>query len=278
MNIFFLLLLKCKTVMNIFKQIKRKGRILYQRIIGYHYHANRYPESFLRYTHIPNKETHSIPKRRIFCFWTGTNPMNKNRKKAILSLQEKSDVEVIVITPSNLDEYILPNYPLHKAFNNLSLVHRSDYLRCYFMHHYGGGYSDVKECTKSWKKAFDKLEARKDAYILGYTELSKRTVAKLPNKLGADLRKFYSYIIGNCAYICVPYTPFTYEWYYELHNRMDNYAEELAKNKGNIMGDNDGYPIPWTGILGDIYHPLCLKYNKNIIHDNTICPSFSDYR
>ena len=84
--------------------------------------------------------------------------------------------------------------------------------------------------------------------------------------------------MGNGAYIFRPQTPFTSEWYAELNRRLDFYAEDLKKFPGNIMGDNEGYPIPWTGILGTIFHPLCLKYSDKLMYDDMLRPNTKDYR
>lgn len=68
-------------------------------------------------------------------------------------LTKNSGVEVKLITPKNLNNYLLPDFPLHPAYDYLSLVHKSDYLRCYFMHFHGGGYSDIKPNYKNWKNS-----------------------------------------------------------------------------------------------------------------------------
>ena len=70
--------------------------------------------------------------------------MSDKRKKCLDSIKQNIGVKVILITPNNLDKYILKDYPLHKSYKYLSEVHKSDYLRTYFMHHYGGGYTDIK--------------------------------------------------------------------------------------------------------------------------------------
>ena len=112
----------------------------------YIYKSENYPDSFL--SKVIKQTTFIIDKdpvpRKIYTFWTGNNPMSESRQSHFELLKLVSGVEVVLITPNNLSEYILPEYPLHHAFKYLSLVHKADYLRCYFMHHYGGGYSDIK--------------------------------------------------------------------------------------------------------------------------------------
>jgi len=216
--------------------------------------------------------------QKIFSFWTGNNEMSSQRKTAFALLKKNAGVEVVLITPENLNDYILPKYPLHPGFEHLSLVHRSDYLRCYFMHHYGGGYSDIKGTNNNWSQLFNLLSAKEDKWIVGYREIGERGVAPVPGALGLELKKYWHILIGNGAYIFKPSTPFTHEWYIELHNRLDGYLNSLQHNPGNVMGDNPGYPIPWTGILGDIFHPLCLKYFKRLIYSSRIKPILKGYR
>lgn len=50
-----------------------------------------------------------------------------------------------LITLDSLPPWIDPEIPLHPSFDHLSTIHRSDYLRCYFMHVHGGGYTDIKQ-------------------------------------------------------------------------------------------------------------------------------------
>lgn len=203
--------------------------------------------------------------------------MSENRTAHYLQMQSISQVEIKLITPDNLTDYILPEFPPHPAFNNLSLVHKSDYLRCYFMHHYGGGYSDIKSPTNDWNEIFTALQQSKK-WAIGYPEVKKKHVAKVEGKVGKGLRNNYKLLIGNCAYIFRPHTHFTTEWYNELHRLMDLYEKDLKQFPGNVMGDNEGYPIPWTGILGNLFHPLCLKYSDKLIYSKKLRPITTLYR
>ena len=125
----------------------------------YHYDASRYAETFLEEPcDFPYFDDFSTPVDRvIYIFWTGDNEITPNRLEGIKSLERVSGIEVKLITPKNLPEYIKNEDPLPDAYNNLSLNHRSDYLRSYFMYHYGGGYADIKTYFHSWVSAFDKL-------------------------------------------------------------------------------------------------------------------------
>lgn len=245
----------------------------------YIYQPENHADSFL--AHYP-KQTDFIPDnsptpRKIYAFWTGNNPMPESRLSHFNRLKSTAGVEVVLVTPDNLAEYIQPEHPLHKAFNHLSLVHKADYLRCYFMHHYGGGYSDIKAAQHDWNTIFDTLN-QSAAYFIGYPEIKAEDLAPVKGNTGKEMQLYFSMMAGNCAYIFRKNTPFTQEWYTELLRRMDHYAEELAKNPGNILGNNPGSPIPWTNILGDIFHPLCLKYSDKILLTDKLRPNLENYR
>lgn len=256
---------------------KDKISAIRQKFSTYKYDELQHIDSFIsKSPKVEDIELKPFPTK-IFTFWTGNNAMSEKRATHFNTLQQKANVEVKLITPDNLKEYILNDYPLHTAFENLSLVHKSDYLRCYFMHFYGGGYSDIKATKQSWESAFNQLR-HSNKWALGYKELKTKWIAKVGGKTEEIMRKEFRTLIGNCAYICRPQTPFTTEWYNELHKRMDKYADELEKHPGNVMGDNKGYPIPWTKILGDIFHPLCLKYHDKFTYSTTIIPTIKSHR
>ncbi|WP_310529783.1 hypothetical protein, partial [Nocardioides sp.] len=85
----------------------------------------------------------SIP-RRVFALWTGDNDLTPNRRAALAELRAQEDLVVVLVSPANLSEWLIRAHPPHPAYEHLSLVHRSDYLRCYLLHHHGGAYCDLK--------------------------------------------------------------------------------------------------------------------------------------
>lgn len=245
---------------------KKEGRYDFQ------FSESLYPGSFLNTNEKPPKKPNFLTEK-IFIFWTGDNEMSDNRKRGLASLEKESETEVKLITPQNLSNYIVPEFPLHPCYEKLSLVHRSDYLRCYFMHHHGGGYADVKTFHHSWKKAFKKLHNSTDRYLIGYPEVGG--IATVGGKLYEDLIFHMPLLIGNCAYICRSNTAFTSEWYSELHRRMDEYADRLEAFEQKKTAE---YPVPYTYLLGQIFHPLSLKYHHKILQDRTLMPDFINYR
>ena len=107
---------------------------------------------------------------KIFCFWMNDGELPEIRKKNLQRLSLNCGVPVELITKYNLNDWIIENEPLHPSFEFLSEVHKSDYLRCYFMHHYGGGYSDIKNVQGSWVGFFNFLESTDKFDVIGYQE------------------------------------------------------------------------------------------------------------
>lgn len=224
-------------------------------------------------------KTDSSFRKVIFMLWTGKNELTENRKKAIDSIKGCSGIDVELVTVNNISQYILPEYPLHPAYEYLSSIHKSDYLRCYLMHYYGGGYSDIKQNNNSWLNAFSIFENDELIYGIGYREVSEDGVSWYAHfNLMNLLKKNYNKLIGNGSFIIRPNTPFTHEWISEVNRRLDYYYFRLKNNSGNTYGDNKGYPISWTELQGDIFHPLVMKYSKYFKNIEDIKPSFENYR
>ena len=236
-------------------------------IVAYYLYneSTRMKEGFYR----ENNGEHYV----IYTFWTGTNEMSAARKESLENLKQVSECEVVLITPSNISNYIKQEHPLHEAFQYLSETHKADYLRTYFMNFYGGGYSDIKKTTGSWKKSFDELNAS-DKWICGYPEIE--------GGVGYDpLKNSWKELIGNGAYICKANTPLTNEWYAEMCELLDMKLEQLKLHPASFPQDSSekgtGYPIGWVEMLGKIFHRVIYKYKHHVT--NTLPISiFRDYR
>lgn len=263
---------------------KAKENIKYLRYhyLPYIYCNDKYSNTFLFNNSKSDDTSCAKPVEKvIYCFWTGTNKMSENRKRCFDSICQNAGVPVILITPDNLSDYILPEHPLHPAFQYLSLNHRSDYLRCYFMHFYGGGFCDIKTIEHSWTDSFARLN-NSDKYLIGYPELNEDCTAYVAVEnqvLKSEIKKCWPLLVGNGAFICRPRTKFTDEWFSELNKRLDSYYDSVKEHPAiDPFGQGNNYPIPWLHLQGGIFHPLCLKYHKKIIQDKRIMPSFKDYR
>lgn len=212
---------------------------------------------------------------KLYCFWTGDNDLTPNRIRC-LETMKNSGLDVTLVTPKNLQDFLIE--PLHEAYQYLSLNHKSDYLRCYFMHFYGGAYCDIKEIRDSWLSFCSILEHTPDIYAIGFAERphwgSIRVIAKYIKdpELINELHKNCSKLIGNSGFIVKKQTPFTKEWYTNLMKLMDSKLDKLKENPSDdsvyagITNNNPRYPIGWVEIQGAIFMPLCYKYLKHILN------------
>ena len=207
---------------------------------------------------------------KLYCFWTGNNEMTENRKRNIETLQW-SGLDVQLVTPDNLNDYLLNDAPLHEGYQYLSDTHKSDYLRCYFMNFYGGGYSDIKNTRYSWVDSY-KLMKQSNKWINGYPEKKEIDVARGDDeKMNKILLKNYSKLVGNGSYIIEKNTDFTNEWYSEMLKMMDSKYEELKKfparkPRENHPSEKDDYkyPLKWAE-FNSIFHKLVYKYNDKVL-------------
>ena len=235
---------------------------------------------------------------KIYCWWLNNEEMSENRKNSLENLKTLTSCDIVFITMETLPNYILPDYPLHEGYQYLSEIQQGDYLKCYFMHHYGGGYSDIKQTLGSWNPFFNKLYDDDNLYCIGYGERDPGHIARLENctlnpkysKYSLDyttnhdgskwdstqIKDNWFKLIGNGAFICKKNTPFTLDWWNSLNEKMDGYLSQLKLNPskwgrdalGHINPNNgeiSNYPIDWAVINGCIFHPLSLKYCNNIL-------------
>lgn len=254
-------------------------------LLGYEFNPERYNDTFVSKSQFATKEEklncHKSVSKVIWIFWTGNNDIPVRRLQNIRRLEEISQVEVRLITTHNLQDYILDSDPLPDAFQYLSLNHKSDYLRSYFMHHYGGGYADIKEYFYSWEESFDILNGTK-FFGIGYPEIgfggALHNTIKNKN-LQRDLQVHWRLLLGNGAFIFRPGTIFTHEWYEEAKKRLIAYGNILKEHPAqDFFGTNADYPLGWSMMQGAIFHPLCLKYHKFLLKNKNLKPSFKDYR
>jgi hypothetical protein len=207
-------------------------------------------ELFLKYKQ--NNENY------IFVLWCGNNSITPNRLKSLKQLMEKSECHLIYVTANNISNFILNEHPFHEAYKYLSVTHQSDYVRGYLMHFYGGGYSDIKKTTGSWKKSFEEL-MNSDKWMIGYKWEDK---------------EYYNWI-GNGAYIVKPNTQLTNEWYFEFSNFLDNNLDILKIYPAQHFRDcyetsNNKYPIRWAG-FNIILNKITDKYKEKLLNTLPIC-------
>lgn len=226
--------------------------------------------------------------------------MPARRAESLDALRRGAGCEVVLVTAENLGDYIAPDQ-MHPAYPHLNLAHRSDYLRCWFMQRFGGGYSDIKPPGGDWSAAFDLVARRPDIWMAGYPEIGPGGIANLydcaqvlgrplPVQAGAWLRRkwiqaHWRGLIGICAFICRPDTPLTRAWWAGVNRRLDQLTPALRQHPARDPREKAGhvydgvpsaYPVPWTHINGAILHPLMLKHRRHLAQA-VPTPDFSDY-
>ena len=220
--------------------------------------------------------------QKVWCFWLGGAPMSEQRSKCLQSIRDVIGVKVELVTDETLSKYIKPEAPFHKGYQYLSGTHKCDYARGYFMHHYGGGYTDIKTTSVSWKPYFDELRRNSNLWAIGYVEGDANGVATAANEaLTKEMKDNYKKLIGNGAYIFKAGTEFTKAWTDQVNSVLDKKFLELEKHPAKNSRDGEvrgsPYPIAWSEILGSIFHPLAYKYSEHI-GKNLPPPDFTNYR
>ncbi len=211
----------------------------------------------------------ALQERIIWCFWLGDKQMSFFRRLSFSILKLFSGAKVILLTDKSLKEYELKNDPFHKSYYLLSATQKSDYLRCYFMYHYGGGYSDIKGFYFNWKPYFKMLE-NSDKDFVGTAEGSSADIAS--NKV--EVRNAYKNLASNGFYIHKAKSFFAKEWKRKVDNLLDKVYPQLKKQDGlyhprAIKGGIHNpikeellkkfpkhYPLRWAEINGEILHQL----------------------
>jgi hypothetical protein len=226
-----------------------------------------------------------LASNTIFCFWTGSNVMSPQRINALWTIFNHTHCPVAFINHDSYKNWQVKGSAFHPAFPYLSETHKSDYLRCYFMHHFGGGYTDIKLTHKSWPPLF-KLLRDSSALVLGYQEVPNG-VPHVTGPLGDEIRLHHKEIIGMGAFIFRKKSPLTSKWFELTHSVLDKKLEELKLNPAKHPQDQYGvlfdnkypspYPLRWAELLGEVFHPLIYQYKKELIQAD-IAPIFHSYR
>jgi len=221
----------------------------------------------IQYSYIPQKAP-SI----LWTFWFGP-PMLQNRKKCFDSMKAIG-LKHIHITPENIDEYL--KWPVHPAVKHLSGIHKSDYFRIYFLLHYGGGYSDIKPPIESWLPHLEKLNKDSNAWMCGVPE-TKNGIASPP---GYKLSKHYQKLICNCFFIARPQNPYLQRVHQKQNEILDKHYENLIKhpppNDRCCKHHENGYPLRWAEILGEIMAKEGLRFHKHFMKTMKM-PTIKDY-
>lgn len=231
------------------------------------------------------KQFDATQSNTVFCLWTGDEALSENRIRALWSMFNNLGCPLAYVTKHTLPEWVHPDAPIHPAYEYLSSTHKSDYLRCYLMHHYGGGYSDIKITSKRWPDFFETLRTS-SKLVLGYRELP-HGIPHVQNEFGDILRANYAELIGCGAFIFKRKTPLTQQWFDQVQTLLDRKHEQLKENPAqhpldqrNVIlpdGETSKYPLEWAELLGEILHPLLYRFRDQLLQA-PIEPFFGAYR
>ena len=210
-------------------------------------------------------------ERNLYTFWTEPNELTARRQNNLKELKNRCGVNFKFLNHEEIKKYELSNHRFHEGYNYLSATAKSDYLRTYFMHFYGGGYVDIKFCDFDWNPYFDQLE-KSESYAIGYQALELNNVAVDPDDLdGPTIQSHWQELIGAGAMICKPYTKFTQEWYDLVHKVLDRRLTALRENPAKHVRDkkdwvtNSGYPLRWAELGPETLFKSCYNNKDKII-------------
>ncbi|MCT1458254.1 hypothetical protein M3G03_01630 [Aestuariimicrobium sp. p3-SID1156] len=241
------------------------------------YNPVYYPHTFLLRQSMPLEDVRPVPNK-LWVIWLGDG-MSPAWKRSLETLQKQPGLDVQLIT--SFSDGLIAGHPPHPACADLNVMHQSDYLRAYLMHHVGGVYVDVKPVQSRLAEVVDRLNQNSNAWVAGYREVTSNYTPDLPHNLGDHIRRNYRAVMGPSAFACRPGSPFTGEWMRELNARLDYYAGALREagcGSGNAYDRPPNYPIRWSEILGDIIQPLSMKYQSHMLFTDDIKPQLHNYR
>ena len=219
--------------------------------------------------------------KTIYVLWTEANDLTPRRKNNLQILKDCCGVELKFLNYITLQEYELPEHKFHEAYQYLSATHKSDYLRSYLMHFYGGGYCDIKKAEWNWDNYFDELE-QSDNLAMGYKLTGYLDVAVDPLDTDKEfIENDWQNLIGFGAMICKPQTELTDMWFTNMTLTLDNKFKDLQKFPAVHVRDklgwvtNSGYPLRWAEIGGVPFMKSCFKF-KDKLNYKLPCPELNE--
>lgn len=197
----------------------------------------------------------------IYQLWTSDNAITPNRIAALATSKNVFGVECRLLKKDDIKKMILSDFPIHPAYKYLSAVHKSDYLRSYFMNFYGGGYADIKffSSDNNWKQCFELMATNDEIEVVGQHEVPNGSGIVYLNT-PSNLQK----ILSNGWFICRPHSKFTEEWYKRTQLKMDQRHDILKRFPATDPYGGKNYPLRWGELLCEIFHPMCQEtYQDN---------------
>lgn len=223
-----------------------------------------------------------VPKV-MWCFWA-SGEMPPNRKRSFQLLCKHISCLVCLVSDKTFFDFEVDGAAIHSAYNQLSAVHKSDYVRAYLWHHYGGGWHDIKATLVSFDHVWAEF-ADGNTHLVGRPEI-RGGAARTFDKERRWMPDFWQDLVSVTAWVGRPATSLSGEVYRSLQAYLDenlellqsnpakhprdkclgelSFLKKIKKNAARIMlGEKNSYPLTWT-VFGNAFHPACLKYKENI--------------
>lgn len=207
--------------------------------------------------------------------------MSQRRRRAADAMEKTLEVPVVLVTDNDLSSFTSA-WPVHPAVPFLTPVHRADYFRIYFLLHYGGGYSDIKNHVESWRPHFKKIIASPSVWMVGVPEL-KGMNADLPgDNFPPD---YYKKLMSNGWFIARPGNDFLCHVLKEQEVFLDTKLDALRAHPGTNLGRccvtaaeqrQHEYPIGWVELLGMRMSHVSQWYHEHFEKIMKL-PSVTDY-
>ena len=165
----------------------------------------------------------------------------------------------------------------------------ADYFRIYISYHFGGAYHDIKLRLKTQSIADCwNLFNDTDIWVVGMPNIGGVSGAEkvkqyiLENEInGTDLiiskdgkwdkkNSNEKNLVGNGAWIARPMTEIFQKVNAFAEKRLDRWFEKIKEHpvlhfaRCCQKGEVPGYPVYWSAILGDIFHPYQAVYLSHV--------------
>lgn len=248
----------------------------------YNYHLQthmdnqNFLEKYIKYSFDEIEYINNVPKVVFVCWFGGYKIdmplMKQNRFNCFKNLVSNIEIPIILITHKNYKCFVKNDFPLHKAFQYLTGNHKTDYFKCYLMHHYGGACHDIKSRILSWKNEWEKDNWLYDDNIWMYGRIEKNeNVIGYPPEM-KHIKKEFNKLVTMGWIICKNHTQYTSDLLNNVTQILEDNCDKLLKFPGvesaGYRDDNRdmaiSYPLRWLQVMGEIFHPLMITYCDHI--------------
>jgi hypothetical protein len=220
----------------------------------------------------------AFEREYIFCMWPGRDQISQDRITEVFSIVCNSHCPVVFLNADSYKKWELPSAPFHPALPYLSETNVSDYLRVYLIHHYGGGYTDIKFAYKPWDEAFKRLKAS-DKLAIGYALKTPSQIGMSPLFDGKpEVEEYKAHCtesIGHVAFVSKRRTELTTELYARTLAILDRHYEALKENPARTQKDQLGrelpdgsiskYPMHYVELGPDPFIEVMHKYRNQLL-------------